>query len=104
MRTHRIEIGFKPGIKDALGEKIKKRIIEDFNISVSDVKTIDVYTIDLNLSKGQLNFLCQNLFSDPVIQEFSLDKPSAKDFDWLIEVGFRPGVTDNIGRKAKEAI
>jgi phosphoribosylformylglycinamidine synthase len=26
------------------------------------------------------------------------------DFDWIIEVGFRPGVTDNVGRTAREAI
>lgn len=101
---HRIEVGFKEGIRDALGEKIKKRIIEDLNIPVEDVKTIEVYTIDTALSKEQLIFLGENLFSDPVIQEFSIDKPLAKDFDWLIEVGLKPGVTDNVGKTAKEAI
>ncbi len=42
--------------------------------------------------------------SDPVIQEFSINQPLAKNFDWLIEVGFRPGVTDNVGKTAREAI
>ena len=42
--------------------------------------------------------------SDPVIQEFSINRPLAKNFDWLIEVGFRPGVTDNVGKTAREAI
>ena len=117
--AHRIEVGFKEGVRDALGEKIKKRIIdelrssspfanarviEDLNIPVENVKTIDVYTIDAALSKEQLNFLGENLFADPVIQEFNVDKPLAKNFNWLVEVGFKPGVTDNVGKTAKEAI
>ncbi len=104
MTTHRIEVGFKEGIRDALGEKIKKRINEDLGIEVREVKTIDVYTIDAALSNEQLNFLGENLFSDPVIQEFSVQEPLAKDFDWLVEVGFKPGVTDNVGKTTKEAI
>jgi len=104
MTTHRIEVGFKEGIRDALGEKIKKRINEDLGIEVREVKTIDVYTIDAALSNEQLNFLGENLFSDPVIQEFSIQEPLAKDFDWLVEVGFKPGVTDNVGKTTKEAI
>lgn len=101
---HRIEIGLKNGIKDAAGEKIKKRIIEDLGIKVEKVNTIDVYTILAELSETQLKFLGENLFLDPIIQEFSIDKPLAKDFEWLIEIGFKPGVTDNVGKTAKEAI
>ena len=104
MTTHRIEVGFKEGIRDALGEKIKKRVIEDLNISVKNVKTIDVYTIDAALSNEQLNFLGENLFSDQVTQESSMQEPLARNFDWLIEVGLKPGVTDNVGKTTKEAI
>lgn len=104
MRTHRIEVSFKKGIRDALGEGIKKQIIEDLNIQASEMRTVDVYTIDAALSKEQLNFLAQNLFIDPIIQEFKIDKSPARDFDWLIEIGFKPGVTDNVGKTTKEAI
>ena len=104
MKIHRIEVGFKNGIRDAAGEKIKKRIIEDLKIEVEKVNTVDVYTIDADLSESQLNFLGENLFTDPVIQEFSIDKPLVKDFDWLIEVDFKPGVTDNVGKTSKGAI
>ena len=37
--AHRIEIGFKKGIRDALGEKIRKRIIEHLRIPVDSVQT-----------------------------------------------------------------
>ena len=46
----RVEVGFKKGVKDVWGEKIKKRIIEDLNLSVLDVKTIDVYSIEGDLT------------------------------------------------------
>ena len=43
-------------------------------------------------------------FVDPIIQEYSLGRPIAHDFDWAIEVGYKPGVTDNVGRTAREAV
>jgi len=104
MKTHRIEVGFKKEIKDALGEKTKKKINEDLNIKIEKIRIIDVYTIEADLSKRKLNLLGENLFADPITQKFSIDKPLAKDFDWLIEVGFKPGVTDNVSKTSKKAM
>ena len=102
--ANRIEVGFKTGIRDALGEKTKKRIIDTLALEVSNVATIEVYTIDGQLSAAELKEAALGPLSDPVIQEFSINRPLAKNFDWLIEVGFRPGVTDNVGKTAREAI
>ena len=66
--------------------------------------TIEVYTIAGELSADELREAAEGPLSDPVIQEFTVNKPLAKSFDWLIEVGFRPGVTDNVGKTAREAI
>jgi len=101
---NRIEVGFKTNVVNALGNIIKKGIIEDLKIKVDSVKTVDVYTIDSNLSNEELKMLGEELLADPVIQDFSVDSSLAKDFDWLIEVGFKPGVTDNVGKTAKEGI
>jgi phosphoribosylformylglycinamidine synthase subunit PurSL len=100
----RIEVGFKEGIRDALGEKTKKRIIDNLALAVEKVATIEVYTISEGLSTAQLYEVAAGPLSDPVIQEYSINQPLAKDFHWLIEVGFRPGVTDNVGKTAREAI
>ena len=35
--ANRIEIGFKKGIRDALGEKVRRRIIEDLHISICHI-------------------------------------------------------------------
>jgi phosphoribosylformylglycinamidine synthase len=102
--AHRIEIAFKKGIRDALGEKIKRRIIENLHIPVDRVRTIDVYTIDGRLSAKDLKQAAAGPLSDPVIQQFAVDRPLADHFDWMIEVGFRPGVTDNVGKTAREAV
>ncbi|MFH1081752.1 MAG: phosphoribosylformylglycinamidine synthase subunit PurL [Pseudomonadota bacterium] len=102
--AHRIEIGFKKGIRDALGEKIKRRIVENLHLPVDNVKTIDVYTIDGRLSAKELKKAAAGPLSDPVIQQFAVDRGMADRFDWMIEVGFRPGVTDNVGKTAHEAI
>ncbi len=98
----RIEVAFKKGMKDALGEGVKKRIVEDLHINVDSVRTIEVYTFDADFSEKELALLGEELFADPVIQVFSF-KPLAEDFSWLIEVGFKPGVTDNVGATSKKA-
>jgi phosphoribosylformylglycinamidine synthase II len=100
----RIEIGFREGIRDALGEKIKTRIIDHLRIQVDSVKTYEVYTIEGDLAPGDLEAAARGPLSDPVIQEYAVDMGLAGSFDWLIEVGFRPGVTDNVGKTAAEAI
>ena len=100
----RIEVGFKVGIRDALGEKTQKRIIQNLALAVARVATIEVYTIAGELNADELQEAAQGPLSDPVIQEFSINRPLAKNFDWLIEVGFRPGVTDNVGKTAREAV
>jgi phosphoribosylformylglycinamidine synthase II len=102
--AYRIEVAFKEGIRDALGEKTKKRIIDNLALAVAKVATIEVYTIAGELSAAELEQAAAGPLSDPVIQNFSINQPLAKNFDWLIEVGFRPGVTDNVGKTAREAI
>ena len=102
--AHRIEVGLKPDIRDALGEKIKRRIQDDLHILVDAVRTIEVFTVDMDLSAPDLAAVAAGPFSDPIIQEYAIDRPLATAFDWLIEVGLRPGVTDNVGRTALEAL
>jgi len=77
-------------MRDALGESIKKRIREDLGINVNSVRTIEIYTFDAALSKGQVKLLGERLFAESCNTVFS-DKPIASDFSWLIEVGLDPG-------------
>ncbi|MCK4502232.1 MAG: phosphoribosylformylglycinamidine synthase subunit PurS, partial [Desulfuromonadales bacterium] len=100
----RIVVGLKDGVKDARGERVQRELKENLKIDLQSVRTLDVYTVDAELSDAEVKQAAAGPFSDPVIQEYAINQPLASDFDMLIEVGFRPGVTDNTGRTAKEAI
>jgi phosphoribosylformylglycinamidine synthase len=100
----RILVGLKKHIKDARGERVKRNIADHLGIYLTSVKTIDVYTVDAVLSESDVHRAAQGPFSDPVIQNYAINNPLAEDFDVIIEVGYRPGVTDNVGRTAREAI
>ncbi len=103
--AHRIEIGFREGIRDALGEKIKRRINEHLHLPVAAVRTVEVYTLDGEFTRDEMERAAAGPLCDAVIQRYAIDAALVgDDFDWLIEVGFRPGVTDNVGKTAREAI
>jgi phosphoribosylformylglycinamidine synthase II len=101
---HRIEVAIKQGLRDSSGEKQAARIRDDLGLAVQSVRTIDCYTIDAALTKAQLELLGREAYSDPITQVWSVDRPLANAFDWVIEVGLLPGVTDNVGRTAREAL
>lgn len=104
MMPFRIEVGLKPGFRDPLGESVKDSIKNNLDISVNDVRTIKVYTLNASLTDEEKEKVAGGPYSDPVVQEFTIDRPLADRFDWLVEVGFKPGVTDNEGKTGREAI
>ena len=100
----RIEVITKEGVRDPAGEAAKQEIQESLGLSVDSVRVVDVYSIDAELSPEELDLVRTELLTDPVIQDSSSGKPLARDFNWLIEVGYRPGVTDNVGKTAAEGV
>jgi phosphoribosylformylglycinamidine synthase subunit PurSL len=102
--AHRIEISLRDNVRDARGERIKREIEHFFKLPVVRVRTIDVYTVDAALSASELERAASEPFCDPVIQTWSVDRAQGSGFDYAVEVGFRPGVTDNVGRTAREAV
>lgn len=100
----RIVVGLKDHVKDARGERVQRELKEHLGIELESVRTLDVYTVDAELSAEEIDRAAAGPFSDPIIQDYAIGRPLAKNFDMLVEVGFRPGVTDNTGRTAKEAI
>jgi len=100
----RVVVGLKDGVRDARGETVRENLKRFLGIEVTSVRTLDVYTIDADLARDEVEAAAAGPLSDPVIQEVAVNRPLAHDFDVLIEIGFRPGVTDNVGRTAREAI
>jgi len=98
---HRVEIGYKSKVNDIIGEKKRKEIKNFLNIQVNSVRIRKIYTIVAELDKEELERITKELLIDPITEQ--ADAPLPK-FHWLIEVGYKPGVTDNVGRTSKTAI
>ena len=103
--AERIYVGTKPIGRDVLGEKTRARILHDLAIdTITTIRTTTIYTLNASLSSSELILLAEGPLSDPVIQDYTINSSFFSNFDWMVEVGFRPGVTDNAGRTAKEAV
>ena len=100
---HRLEIALKPDMLDAEGEGIRHKAKDYFGIELTKVRTISVVTIDAALTDNQLDIIQSGIFTNPVTQISSYN-PLPVQFDWIIWVGYRPGVKDNPGSTAIEAI
>ena len=100
----RIEVRFRDTTLDGratgLAAKLSKRLGTDLSTVV-----VDVVMPGAPVSPDQARFV----FSDAVTQLVSMDEPMAADpvltgWSWLIEVAWRPGVTDTLAATAREAI
>ncbi|UCF30068.1 MAG: phosphoribosylformylglycinamidine synthase subunit PurS [bacterium] len=100
----RIEVGYRDGVHDPRGEWVVQEAGSLTGITLRSVRTANIYTLDMDLPGDVLEKIASGPFSDPIIQEYSIGGPISSDFQILIEVGYKPGVTDNVGRSAGEAV
>lgn len=99
----RIAISYK--VPDARAEA-KKRAFNALDIKgrVESVALIELYTIDKSLSHKEYLKVGQVL-ANPILEEFVIGNiKTPESFDWIIEIGYLPGVTDNVGHTARETI
>ncbi|MDD5178217.1 MAG: phosphoribosylformylglycinamidine synthase subunit PurL [Candidatus Nanoarchaeia archaeon] len=94
----RVEIINK--VQDTRAGIIKKKLESDFP-GIDNIKLVDVYTID-GISEEEIDKSSAVLFN-PVFQE-SVDVGKLRGVDYAIEIGFLPGVTDNVGNTARGSI
>lgn len=99
-----IEVAHKPGVRDAAGEAVVRRIRADLSLDVDGIRVLDVYSIDKDLNEEQTEKARQRLFTDPITQESVVGRPYEARFDWALEIGFLPGVTDNAGRTSRDGL
>ena len=102
--VHRIEISSKISDTRAL---VKKRKLESmgFKDRVNDINLVDVYTIDSEFNNGELAKIASMLVN-PVFQKAAINESlfTEERFDYALEIGFLPGVTDNVGNTTKQGI
>ncbi|GAB6142711.1 phosphoribosylformylglycinamidine synthase subunit PurS [Desulfocicer niacini] len=98
-----IEIALKPGLVDAEARSLIKKARDYFDVQIAAGRCIHLVTMEADLSPDDLAMVKDEIFTNPVTQVSSLS-PLNVPFDWCIWVGFRPGVRDNAGSTAIEAI
>ncbi|MFA6050196.1 MAG: phosphoribosylformylglycinamidine synthase subunit PurL [Candidatus Paceibacterota bacterium] len=99
----RITISYK--VPDARAAQ-KVRAFTNLGIKgkVKNVAIVDSYTIDKSFTDKELEKI-GGVLANPILELFSIDKIDApKKFNWLVEVGYLPGVTDNVGNTARETV
>ena len=99
----RLEITLKPDLFDAEGDAVCRKANDYFGLNLESVRTVSILTIDIDLSWNQLEAVRTEIFTNPVTQISSYG-PLAIDFDSVLWVGYRPGVRDNPGSTAEEAV
>ena len=99
----RLEIALKDHLTDAEGEGIRQKALDYFGMRLLRVRSIHILTIDADLSHDQFKQIQTEIFTNPVTQTSSFE-PLNFPFDWTIWVGYRPGVRDNPGSTAAEAV
>ena len=104
MPVNRIEVAMKGGRPDPAGVALCARLHEDLGIQVAEAWVIDVYTLLGEFTPDELEKVRADLFTDPIIQDSAVNRSMASGYDCVIEVGFLPGVTDNVGRSAREGV
>ena len=101
---YRVETGLHANITDTQGRKTALHLLKALQIPVAAIRQIKVYTVD-GLDAAQVNRLVdEGIWHDPILQQASLEplpfvEPAPH---WIVEVGYRPGVTDNEGRTARD--
>ncbi len=98
----RIEIGTLPGVPDPKGNVLAESAARVFGIHLEEARAVTVYKFDADMSAADAGRVAAGL-ADPVIEGSSVGRWESGSFDWSVTVGFRPGVTDNVGRTALTA-
>ncbi len=72
--------------------------------SVTAVRLMDSYVVAAGISLADLR-KAATLFENPLVERATVNVPQAPaHFDWAVEIGYLPGVTDNVGTTAREMI
>ncbi|WP_034643917.1 AIR synthase-related protein [Desulfovibrio inopinatus] len=98
----RVEVGLLPHVRDVVGLRTARKIHEELGLDVRSISVVKVYTI-AGLTENDIAVLIDAAaLHDPVVHTVSSTVPLASgDFNYVLEVGLRPGVTDNEGRTAR---
>ncbi|MDR1777055.1 MAG: phosphoribosylformylglycinamidine synthase [Desulfovibrio sp.] len=101
---YRIETGPREGVEDTQGRRTALNLEKSLGLRVAGVRQVKVFTFE-GLDGGQAQRLVDEaVLHDPILQRVAVGTlpPLPPMPDWFVEVSFRPGVTDNEARTARD--
>ncbi len=102
-RTFLFEIGYKPGVKDPVGEGLKSDLEHLRLAKVKKVASAQLYKISGTLTAEQRVRIARDLLCDPILHE-PRDKAFEKTRSMVLDVWYKAGVTDVVGESVKKGI
>lgn len=104
MNSWKIEVSYKPEITDFVGNEILEDIADLGIDGVESVRTASIYWIEGTLNTEHIHRIGSELLADPITQVSNLTEEKEETNDWIIEVQYKPGVTDAVGDSTVKGI
>jgi len=100
----RVEVSVKDGFYDPREEGLQKDV-NDLGIrTVKQVRVSNIYLLEGDLDEAGLKIICQQLLTDPVVEEYSYKETPHPADAHLIEVAYNPGVMDPVEESVVKGI
>jgi len=97
----RIEVFYKK--HDPRGSAMMDKLV-NLGYAIDKVYLSDNYLLNIDVSENDIKAAAETLIQ-PVTQNYSLNSPyNPREFDYCLEIGFLPGVTDNISHTVRESL
>ena len=98
-KIFRIEIDSKEKSSES---RVLEKKLKELGFKVS-LEISNVYTIEYNFQEEQVKKIAGSLHNK-VVSTARINQPFNKQFNWVLELGFLPGVTDNVANTTTEII
>lgn len=103
--THNIQLTLKPGQHDGDGQRVAEAAARHLGLATGRVRSAALYTVRYPLSETQLVDFATRCLADPVLHDVRLNElTGGEGFATYILVARRPGVTDDEGTSAQNAL
>ncbi|MDO7854158.1 phosphoribosylformylglycinamidine synthase subunit PurL [Hymenobacter convexus] len=103
--THTIQLTLKPGQHDGDGQRVAEAAARHLGLTTGRVRSAALYTVRYPLTETQLHDFATRCLADPVLHDVRLNElTAAEGFATYILVARRPGVTDDEGTSAQNAL
>ncbi|HEX8659959.1 MAG TPA: AIR synthase-related protein, partial [Hymenobacter sp.] len=103
--THTIQLTLKAGQHDGDGQRVAEAAARHLSLATGRVRSVALYTVRYPLTENQLTDFATRCLADPVLHDVRLNElTAAEGFATYILVARRPGVTDDEGTSAQNAL